>query len=201
VTSLASVEDLVAYMSNIQLEAEQYQAAELVLDGVEAEVEAFIGRPLVSGPQAETAYMSDNGTGFVRLAGTPVISVESVSILGQTLNTSSYQIGPGGIFLIMPYINTPALFITSYGPSGITAPADPTGVPIIVNYTGGLPAAAARQLRLEILRIAANEMQNRHDDVLGVSGEGRTSPPPLLPVGLDDNARERLSRFKRRVAI
>lgn len=200
VDTLVSVDELVGYMSNIKLGAGQYQAAEYVLEGVEAEIEAFIGRPLKTGPRTETTYMTDANAGFIRLAGTPVTSVESVSILGQTLNTDAYQIAPGGLYLLMPYLNTPALFITS-GPSGITTPIDPIGVPILVSYTGGLPPDAVRLLRIEILRIAAKEMTNRHDDTLSVKGTERNDKTPVLPYGLTDEARTRLSRFKRRVAV
>lgn len=204
-TTLVSVPDLIAYMSDIKLEAAQHQAAEYVLEGVEGEVESYLNRPIASGQHTETTYATYDG--FVRLGVTPINSIESVSILDQLVPVESYRVVPGGFRLSMPYVGGPGLFITlgELSMAGMTpGSTEQTGIPIIVTYTGGLPADAARQVRLEILRIAAAEMQNHHDDTLSSAGQERGragSRPTVLPYGLDDNSRKRLSRFRRRVAV
>lgn len=198
--TLVKVDELVNYMSEIRLSAAQYAAAEYILAGVEAEIESYLGRPIMAGRQVgETAYASANG--FLRLAASPVTFVESISVFNTPLDPSSWQPVPGGIYLAIPYLSAPGLFLEIREAGNSSGSTEQIGVPFVITYTGGLPPSTASQIRLEVLRIAAREMQNHHDDTFSIAGGERADPAPILPVGIDDQARERLSRLRRRVAI
>lgn len=178
--SIAGVDELIDFMSNVSLTADQREAAELVLEGVQAEVETYCNRLLEATEIIER--LTPDEYGHVYVTQTPVTEILHVRT-------------PPPSPLPVPYVPVDVyheffdgwLVVNGYGA-------------VEVRYKAGLPAHAYRFLKLEVLRIAAREMEDRHDDTLGVT-ELNTRPPAPRPIGLQDDDRKRLDRWRRRVAV
>ena len=197
--SLLNVQDLVDYMSNIVLSAGQRDAAREVLDGVQGEVEQFLNRRLEPVTVTETVQIDEDG--YAQLSQSPIIS-----ITGVTLGDAAPLAVPPQPATIVPWsLNVRGLYVT-YGLLAVGANAylDPNyanGTAVVTYVAGidGVNGPNAALLRLTILRVAAREMTNRHDDVLGVAEVTTTRPPPVQLIGLTDDDRKRIERMRRRV--
>lgn len=161
-----SVDELIAYMSDIELSSGQRLAAKLVLDGVEGQVRRFINRPIL--PTAVTEAPEVSADGLLLTRHTPVLSLTPVE--GVELRDG-------------------LLYSTGWG----TAPS--------ISYVAGLEADDLNAVKLEILRIAAREMTNKHDDIQGNSGVGRGEDAKPEPEGLTEDDRKQLRPFRRRVVV
>lgn len=169
---IVSVDELNDFMSNPEWGAPQRYAAELAIAGAQAEVEEYLNRPVELQERVETVYTE--GDGAVWLSATPVRSV--VSVVDPSPGALAFNWVFRGGFLW-------------YGTA-----AD---VPVTVTYVGGLDGPNEPAIRLTVLRVAAREMQNRHDDALGVKDLDTADVDPL-PLGLQDEDRLRISRRRRR---
>lgn len=174
---LVSVNDLITYM-DITLSNRQRDAAEMILLGLQSELEGFLRRPIEvdeftekhviggefrSVPQASFFYdysldTTDNSLPYmlspatVYLRNTPIVSVDSVSIKTPE-GTAVEQVAE------RDYI------VHRYGVDLYRAmPNDE----IEIVYTAGLDGEQIHTFKLMILRAATREMQNMHDDVVGV---------------------------------
>lgn len=203
---LVSVSDLITYM-DISLTNRQRDAAEMVLLGLQSELEAYLRRPIevaeftethiVSGefrsiPQASFFYdytLDTTGTTLpymmtpvtIYLRNSPVISVDSVS-LRTPENTAVIQV------VERDYI------VQRYGIDMYRAmPNDE----VIVTYTAGLDGEQLHVFKLMILRAATREMQNMHDDVVGIKD---LNPRGVAPVetGFLEKELLALRRWRRR---
>lgn len=168
---IVGVEQLRAYMSNVRLNDAQWSAAEDVINGVEGEIALELNRPLTPQTVTETVEVDDDG--YLMFSVTPVRSVTSLQ--DGTGRTVPYQTVRGAVRL------------DAYA-----------ALTVDVTYVGGLDGTNDPLLKLEVLRIAAREMQNRHDDTLSVKGTDRRDVP-MQPIGLTDDDRRRLQRWRRRV--
>lgn len=170
---IVSVEELIDYMSDVTLTSDQRTAAELVIEGVQGEIETFLNRSIE--PVTRTEYLVVDHNGQIWPLHTPVISV--TSIVRDAL--------------AVPY--------TLEG--GLLTGGTP-GQQVVVTYVGGFSNdhRAHNHLRLEVLRLAAREMTNRHDDTLTVKDLDTTDSPPL-PIGLTEEDKGRIRRWKRRVVV
>lgn len=205
---LVSVAELKDYM-DIKFSNRQERAAEYVLLGLQSEMEAYLRRSIeletvtehhvVPGdytlmpntsffydPSLDTTYSS---TGLVSppvtiyLRNTPIQSVSAVSITTPT----AASVVPVAQVENRDYI------VRRYGIDVYQAfPNDK----VTVSYTGGLEGTAINVFRLLILRAAAREMQNMHDDVVGIKD---LSPRDVAPVqtGFLDTELRSLKRWKR----
>lgn len=203
---LVSVNDLITYM-DISLTNRQRDAAEMVLLGLQSELEAYLRRPIevaefeetyiVSGefrsiPQASFFYdytLDTTGNTLpymltpvtIYLRNSPVISVESVS-LRTPENTAVVQT------VERDYI------VQRYGIDMYRAmPNDE----VTVTYTAGLDGEQLHVFKLMILRAATREIQNMHDDVVGVKD---LNPRGVAPVetGFLEKELLALRRWRRR---
>lgn len=178
VEPIVDVSALRDYMSNVNLKGYQESAAEDIITGIVAEVTAYLGRPVVVRERTERVVA---GRGGAWLSATPVLSVTSVDGMPYAEWDSHLSAIPAG-----------RLHRARWGEN-------------VVVYVGGLAADVdARDLiRIEVLRAAADEMTNRHDDTASVKDltvrKSDSSPKRSeSPSREQDERFVRLKRYKRR---
>ena len=179
--ALASVADLKKYM-DITFSNTQEEAAQMILTGLEADLEHYIGRPVTAASFSETYVAEANYTGssaysffydynidrtlttvtdvtkppyVLYTRQTPIVSVASVTVQGQTDSSATTQT-VGNDYVVRRY--------------GIDMFRVNDNDKIVINYTAGLDSTAdnTSALKLVILRAASREVQNLHDDVVGM---------------------------------
>jgi hypothetical protein len=170
--SLVTTDDLRDYMSGIGLDADQANAAQMILDGLQRDLERHIQRPFERKERTETCWPDELGRVWPK--ATPVVSVSV----------------PDGIILSP----SGAIVAGSYAAYTIGGFLD-YGLPVEVTYVGGLIDMTLEEgdpgfdeqfdlwadVRIAILRAAAREMEPRHDDTLSVS-ELSARPPRTPPI-------------------
>jgi len=175
---LVSIADLTKYM-DIRFSNRQEEAAEFVLEGLQSELEGYLRRPIEPTEFTETYIMDSNYVGVptssffynesldttfnnvtyftppttVYLRNSPVVTVESVVIRQQTETVGTPQVA-GRDYTVRRY--------------GIDVYRAYANDEITVTYTAGLDGSAIKMFKLMILRAATREMQNMHDDVVGI---------------------------------
>lgn len=165
-SGVASVDELIAYMSDIELSAGQRLAAKLILDGIEGEIRRFINRPILPLEVTETPAVAADGLLLTR--HTPVLSLTAVE--GVELRDN-------------------LLYATGWGGSAS------------ITYVAGLLPDDLAVVKLQILRVAAREMTNKHDDIQGNSGVGDGEDAEPRPEGLQDEDRTVLRPMRKRVLV
>ena len=179
--ALATVAELKKYM-DITFSNTQEEAAQMILTGLEADLEHYIGRPVTAASFSETYVAEANYTGssaysffydynidrtlttvtdvtkppyVVYTRQTPIVSVASVTVQGQTDSSATTQT-VGNDYVVRRY--------------GIDMFRVNDNDKIVINYTAGLDSTAdnTSALKLVILRAASREVQNLHDDVVGM---------------------------------
>lgn len=165
---LASVDDLREYMSGINLRSDQTAAGTYVLDGVEATIIRYLRRPIqVVTVTDEVCFADDQGIVYPLI--TPVVSLLSV-------------------FDSQPLLRDPKSRNCLLGaPYGMYR----------ISYKGGLPGVSLPDLRLIELRVAAREMQNKHDDAYTSKNLERTDEDPK-PISLQADDKASLNGLRRR---
>ena len=183
--ALVTKADVKTYM-DITLTPLQEDAADVVLAGLQSELETYLGRPLevntytdevhvmgsdhVGVPMSSFFYnhdSSDSSSGAwptistftdppetVYLRNSPVVTVTSVTRRGASVSATTDTLVEYTNYTVRRY------GIDVYG----SLPNDK----ITVTYTGGLAGGSIPMLKLLLLRAAAREMQNMHDDVVGI---------------------------------
>jgi hypothetical protein len=170
---MVTTEQLRDYMSGIGLDADQAGAAQDILDGLVRELERYCQKPLERKERTQTLWPDDYGRIF--LPASPVVSVSV---------PSDAELCQGG------YIVGPFLSSTVFQPwSAVT-----------VTYVGGIEGKDEADVRLAILRIAAREVDARHDDTLSVSDleTSRPKPDPTPTLGWTDDELKKFDRLRRR---
>ena len=194
---LVSVSDLTTYM-DISLSLRQQDAAELVLAGLQSELETWLRRPIeitefeeeyrvpnVNRPMPMSAYYYQG-------------NIESSFYSAQgssSQNIINYAMPPESVYLR----NSPVAEILSVKVKPVqgvetTLVAERDYVArrwgmdiywlmgddlVTVNYMAGLDGEAIPVFKLLILRAATREMQNMHDDVVGVKDLNTRNVAPL----------------------
>jgi hypothetical protein len=209
--ALVSLAELRSYM-DISLTNRQQDAAELVLDGLQSELEAYLRRPIeietfneeYTYPSTDTGIPMDSffknsnpyGSSFysssvgdttyleppqtIYLRNSPVVTVTEV--IYKPLMGNERELVEGVDFLIR-----------RYGIDVFRAFANDT---IEVTYTAGLNGAGIPMFKLMILRAATREMQNMHDDVVGIKDlEARNVAP--MQTGFLETELMALKKFRR----
>ena len=175
---LVTVDELTTYM-DIKFSNRQTRASEYVLAGLQSELEAFLRRPIevdtyvdeehviapdfASMPTASHMYdytldTTGNVPGYIQPAVTiyarnsPIISVASVYISAAT--GASLQLTESIDYIVQRY--------------GVDLYRAIPNDRIKITYTAGLDGPEIPFFRLLILRAATREMQNMHDDVVGL---------------------------------
>ena len=186
---LVTVSELQKYM-DIRFSNRQEEAAEYVLEGLQSELEAYLRRPVevdtfedvyvmdnnhVGVPMSSFLYDNDDSTTneltnvaqppvTVYFDNSPVVSVSSVKIVHPYSPTEYTQV-EGRDFVVR-----------KYGIDLYTAFANDK---VLVTYDAGLAGENIKMMKLMILRAATREMQNMHDDVVGVKDLETRNVAPL----------------------
>lgn len=203
---LVSVRDLQTYM-DISFTNRQQDAAEFVLEGLQSELESFLNRPIELAEVTETHVVESTHTGIptasffydysldttfrpigyiqppitVYLRNTPVVSVSSVIVKAPTL---------------APAVQEVELDYTVYR-YGIELYRALGKDEVTVTYVGGIDGSEVKAFRILILRAAAREMQNMHDDTVGLKDlETRNVAP--LETGFTDRELASVKKWRRR---
>ena len=191
--ALVTISDLTKYM-DITLSNTQSDAAQFVLDGLEADLEHYIGRPVTAASFAETHVAPANYSGSSQYSffydynldrtgsavqdvtkppfvlytrRSPVVSVASLTVQGQSDSSATTQtVGTDYV-------------VRRYGVDMFTVQDSDI---IVVNYTAGLDATEdnTSALKLIILRAASREVQNLHDDVVGMKDLTTRNVAPMI---------------------
>ena len=188
---LVAVEELQDYM-DIKFSNRQRRAAELVLAGLQGEMEATLNRPVEQGTFTETHVLDARYEG---------IRASSFMFYDTTLDTTgaplSLVVPPITVYLRnSPVVSCASVMITPSSPSA-TAELQTEGTDYVVRrwgldlyrawandkvqvtYTAGLAPDTAAFLKLLILRAASREVQNMHDDVVGIKDLETRNVAPL----------------------
>jgi hypothetical protein len=213
---LVTVADLKTYM-DISFSNRQHDAAEMVLEGLQSELEAYLGRPIEVSEYTEeyrlestyvgmpmnSFFYNDAGQSFnnsfqtwnaqvpsstfvrppqtIYFKHSPVVSVGTVTLDPQFGNQitlveeQDYVVRKFGIDLYYGYAND----LITY------------------TYTAGLAGENIKMFKLMILRAATREMQNMHDDVVGVKDLNTRNVAPL-EVGFLEKELMAVKRYRRR---
>lgn len=185
---LVTIDDLQTYM-DIKFSNRQTRAAEFVLTGLHSELESYLRRPMEVDTYVEdhmvpadvgsmlvSSHMYDRSldtTGnpplYIQPAVTiyarqsPIISVSSVYVTGVT--GASVQLTDGTDYVVQRY--------------GIDLYRAIPNDRVQITYTAGLDGPQIPIFRLLILRAASREMQNMHDDVVGLKDLETRNVAPL----------------------
>lgn len=209
---LVSVQDLVTYM-DISLSLRQQDAAEMVLEGLQSELEAYLRRP-VEPTEFTEEYVLDSGH-----LGVPMGTFLSVNRpVGDSFSTTSpventiYTEPPQTIYMR----NSPIVSVIEvrvkpqFGQERVLVEESDyvvrrygidyffgfTNDIVTVNYTAGLDGENIKMFKLMILRAATREMQNMHDDVVGVKDLNTRNVAPL-ETGFTDRELASVRKYRR----
>lgn len=204
---LATVDDLSDYM-DMRFSNRQSDAAELVLAGLQSELETYLRRPIE--PQefmeiyvvpedflliSSSAYFYDrtlDTAGSIEpivqppfqlhLRNSPVISIDRLRIKGR-FETSWRTLAQGNDYVATRWgVDTWAAFQHDQ---------------IEVSYRAGLSGDNIPYLKLLILRAASREMQEQTDDVVGLK-DLQTRDVRSETVGFTDRELAMVKRYKRK---
>lgn len=199
--------DLERYM-DIKFTNRQSHAADLVLSGLQGELEAILRRPVEQQSFTETYKVDYTSVGM------PTSSFFYDYSLDTTGNTISFIQPPYTLYLT----NSPVVSVASLTATGPEPGADAKtltegtdfvvqryGVDIYrtflndtlnITYTAGLDGANLPFFKLLILRAATREMQNMHDDVVGIKDLETRNVAPLT-TGFTPEEIQSLRRYRR----
>ena len=207
--ALATTSDLKKYM-DMTFSNTQDDAAQMILDGLEADLEHYIGRPITAASFSETHVAEANYTGSSQYSffydynidrtntavadvtkppyvlytrRSPVVSVETLTVQGQSESSATTQT-VGTHYVVRRY--------------GVDMFNVQDNDIFVVNYTAGLDAAADNTvaLKLIILRAAAREVQNLHDDVVGMKDLTTRNVAPMV-TGFTPEEMNSVKRWRR----
>lgn len=200
---LVSLSDIRSYM-DISLTQRQEDAATMILAGLQSELEAFLRRPVEPQEFVEEHRLDSTHTGLPMgtfLSANDNVYNDSFTTSSPRQSPTQYADPPPAIFLK----NTPIVSISEVKLKSLFAAEKVLqeeldyvtrkygfdyyyGYPddlITVTYTAGLDGANIPIFKLLILRAASREMQNMHDDVVGVKDLNTRNVGPLITGFLD----------------
>lgn len=204
---LVTVRELSAYMDR-ELTNRQQDAAEIVINGIHSEIEAFLRRPVGVRSFTETVVIPDdnywaNTDGLyydrsldaansvvqkltppyqIHLVNTPVVSVESVTL---------YPISLSSPYATSQVLEEGVRYIARRW--GVDVYAVWAGDKVEVEYTAGIEANP--YIKQVAIRAAAREMQNMTDDVVGLK-DFQNRQATIQEIGLTDAEKRGLDKFK-----
>jgi hypothetical protein len=205
---LVAIEDLQDYM-DIKFSNRQRRAAEHVLTGLQSELETLLNRPIEIGTYTES-HILDTSHDIIR-AGTFVFYDTSLDTTGVPMSVVA---PPITVYLR----NSPVISCTSVTVTASSASATPLFVDentdyvvrrygidlyrgfvndtVTVTYTAGLDGENISFFKLLILRAATREMQNMHDDVVGIKDLNTRNVAPL-ETGFTDKEIRSVKKYRR----
>lgn len=206
---LVEVDDLIAYM-DIKFSNRQTRAAQFVLEGLQSELESYLRRPIEVGSFTDDYVIPFEDIGYP----------ESSFFYDRSLDTTNTSVGAYQPPLTVYLRNSPVASVLSvYVSTPSSASVTPTlqspntdyvvrryGIDmyrafpndkVTVTYTAGLDGPEIKVFKLLILRAAAREMQNMHDDVVGLKDLETRNVAPLT-TGFTAEELKSVSRWKRK---
>lgn len=202
---LVSVNDLTTYM-DIKFSNRQQRASEFVLAGLQSELEAYLRRPIEAGTFIEDHVVPGDYGAF------PASSHMYDWTLDTTGNPPSYILPAVTLYMRnSPVANVQDVKI--YPASGASVNAvegtdfvtQRYGIDLYlarpndrvqVAYSAGLNGEAIPMFKLLILRAATREMQNMHDDVVGLKDLETRNVAPLT-TGFTPEELQSVRRWRR----
>lgn len=184
---LVGINDIKTYM-DISLTARQEDAAEIILAGLQSELEGYLRRPIEVTEFEEEHVLPSNHTGLpmgsflttmhssggVMNAYTSTGSVDSTTWAypPPTIYLKNSPVVAISEVVVKPIFGAERVLVVEqdytkrvYGLDYYYGYSDDR---VTVTYTAGLDGATIPVFKLLILRAATREMQNMHDDVVGV---------------------------------
>lgn len=188
---LVSVDELVDYM-DIKFTVRQRRAAEYVLAGLQSELEAYLRRTIEVVTATED-YVVANDWSLVAYSSffydpskdttlNPIISYSPIVTVytrnSPIISVASLTITPLTSASVTPVaqVENQDFTVHRYGIDVYNAGPNDR---VTVTYTSGLAGADIQVFRLLILRAASREMQNMHDDVVGLKDLETRNVAPL----------------------
>jgi len=210
---LVTVNDLTTYM-DVKFSLRQQDAAEMVLAGLQGELEAFLRRPVEVEEFTEEYRLPSNQHGVPM--GT-FLSIDN-TYYNDSFSTSNpvdnmiYAEPPHMIYLRnSPVASVSTVTVQPLNGTVRTLTADDDYVVhrygieyfygyendlVTVTYTAGLDGSSIPLFKIMILRAASREMQNMHDDVVGVKDLNPRNVGPLV-TGFLDTELASVRKYKR----
>jgi hypothetical protein len=210
---LVSIRDVKTYM-DISLTARQEDAAEMILAGLQSELESFLRRPI------EVQEFTEEHRLDVGHIGVPMgtFLTANDNTFNSSFSTSTrndmttWATPPPAVY----FKNTPVVSIEEikvkplFGVERVLIPEEdyvsrPYGIDyyygysddlITITYTAGMDGTSIPIFKMLILRAAAREMQNMYDDVVGVKDLNTRNTGPLV-TGFLDSELASIRRYRR----
>lgn len=206
--ALVTVANLKDYM-DISFSNIQEDAANIILPGLQSELETYLRRPIETGvitqthvvsethtPLRSTAYFYDESldttqtitdvavspTYIMYAKESPVVSVTSLTRQGPD-DVSATTLTEGDDFIVHPY--------------GFHVMAAQTQDTLTAVYTAGVDGTTVPYFKLLILRAASREVQNLHDDVVGLK-DLETRDVATDVTGFTEAELKSVQRYRRR---
>jgi hypothetical protein len=175
---------------DIRFSNRQEEAAEFVLEGLQSELEGYLRRPIEPTEFTETHVMDSN------YVGVPTSSFFYNESLDTTFNTVTYFTPPTTVYARnSPIVSVDSVVVRQQTESvgttltegldftirryGIDVYRAYANDEVTITYTAGLEGSAIKMFKLMILRAATREMQNMHDDVVGIKDLETRNVAPL----------------------
>ena len=196
--SLVTVDELQAYMSDVNLSARQWEVAQDVIDGVQEELEIYLNRPLEL-VQVRERVPADEA-GYAILSVTPVRQVLSIESAHSSYSEPT-------VITREPLNDADVTRLMDKAPSQNSIV--PGGVYVggarqwyIVEYIGGWVGYNDAGLKRKIKEVASRIMTARHDDTMSVkSGVANNPDSDVTPQGWTEEELRSCGRLKRRVVV
>lgn len=195
--AIVTVSDLRKYMSDISLTPNQQQSAQLVLDGVQQQLELYLGRPVQPVQVREKAR--SNGSGDLTLSVTPVYKIIDLRVLTTTGSITpavdSTPLAEDEVDRIWDAMSVSDIIV----PGGAYVGRWFTWY--IVEYVGGYNGFSDAALQLAILEVASRTMTVNHDDVLSIKDDIAREPANASSIqkGWRPEELRQFDRLRRRV--
>lgn len=187
---LVTTQELERYM-DVKFSNRQLYAAEYILEGLQSELEAYLRRPVEIQNFTESYKVESNNVGIpnssffydysldttgnvlsflqppytVYLRNSPVHSVASIVVTGPSPGGDPVTLTEGTDFVVRRY--------------GVDIYRTFANDTVDIVYSAGLDGPEIKMMKLAILRAAAREAQNMHDDVVGIRDLETRNTAPL----------------------
>lgn len=184
--SIVTVPELRNYLSGIGITDTQKVSAELILDGVQSELETYLNRSVQQRRVIE--YVPVTNMGHAIASNTPIMELYGVygsDPRNTVVTPRPMPLLPGAWRPGQSYVALGFLFQSA----------------VWVDYLGGYNGDKIPGLKLAILRVAAREFVHQHDDGMTVQNTEMRPPadPTPQPKGWQIEELTAFDRYRRRV--
>jgi hypothetical protein len=199
---LVTQADLVNYM-DVKFTLRQQDAAEMILAGLQSEMEAYLRRPVEveEFEESHTVEGTYHGVPMGTFLSAPPHSYTDSFVQSNMVDSTTWATPPSTIYLrnspvvevsevvVKPLYGEPRTLVVEHDyvvrRFGIDYFYALDGDVVTVTYTAGLDGTNIPMFKLLILRAASREMQNMHDDVVGLKDLTTRNVGPLVTGFLD----------------